>query len=277
MADEGLEIIGSSAPVADASPTPAPTPVVEAAPTPSTTPEPAAPTAHAEPTLLESIKRDAPKPADKPADAKPVEAKPADKSVEAPKPADKAPEPAEKPVEPVVEAPVNYDFKFADRVIPQAEKVAAFTEFAREMKMTPEQAQKAVGYFNDAATAFVEQQERAQIDAFTETRKGWRNGVMSDPELGGSGHMTAMKAVARIRDENVSSAPVGSPRWEKELAEFDDFCRYTGGGDHPALLRLLHNVAAKLDEPKLPPPNPKPVPNGKAPSNSLYKQPASRQ
>jgi hypothetical protein len=274
MADEGLEIIGSPAPVADASPAPAPPPVVEAAPAPAS--EPAAPTAHAEPTLLESIKRDAPKPADKPADPKPVE-KAAEKPVEAAKPADKTPEPTEKPVEPVVEAPVNYDFKFAEGIVPQAEKVAAFTEFAREMKMTPEQAQKAVGYFNDAATAYRADVERNQIDTFTETRKTWRNGVMSDPELGGSGHMTAMKAVARIRDENVSSAPVGSPRWEKELAEFDDFCRYTGGGDHPALLRLLHNVAAKLDEPKLPPPNPKPVPNGKAPSNSLYKQPASRQ
>lgn len=276
MADNGLEITGSPAltsPGVDVTPAAAPVPAVEPVVTAApTAPEPA-PTAHSEPTLLESLRDAAKAPDAKPAETateKPVEAK------AEPKVDEKAPETAEKPAEPVVEAPVSYEFKFADNVAPQAEKVAAFTEFAREMKMTPEQAQKAVDYFNDAATSFVQQQEKAQTDAWNDTRREWRNQIMADAEFGGAGFQTSSRAVARMRDELASSAPVGSPRYQREMAEFDNFCRYTGGGDHPALWRLLHNAAAKLDEPKMAPPNPKPVPgNGQRPSNSLYKQPSS--
>ena len=89
---------------------------------------------------------------------------------------------------------------------------------------------------------------------------------------------TAMRAIARMRDMSVSDATPGSKQYEKDHAEYNDFLRVTGAGDHPSYLKQLHRFARYLDEPKLPPPNPKPVPgNGQRPSNSLYKPTAPRQ
>ena len=88
---------------------------------------------------------------------------------------------------------------------------------------------------------------------------------MADPILGGSGHQTAMGAIARMRDRFVAEA---------DRPAFETFLRVTGAGDHPQFLKLLHNVSRAYDEPALPPPNPKPTPtNGQPPKkgmSSLY-------
>jgi hypothetical protein len=253
------------APVVDAAPAPV---AIEAAPAPVVQ-HPAE-----VPTLLEGLTNEAPKTEAAPAETEKVEAapaeKPADKPVEAKTEVKVEPE-AEKPVEAAPEPPVEYKFEFAENVKPQADKVAAFTDFAREHKLTPEAAQKAMGFFNEAASAFVAQQQEAQIKAWNDTRTEWRNKAMADAEIGGAGHTTAMRAIARMRDLSVSDAIPGSKQYETDLAEFNDFLRITGAGDHPAYLKQMHRFARYLDEPKLPAPNPKPTPtNGQRPSTGFY-------
>ena len=104
-----------------------------------------------------------------------------------------------------------------------------------------------------------------QYEVFNETRRGWVTEVLADPVLGGSGHNTAMGVIARMRDRFVSDA---------DMPAFKQFLEVTGAGDHPQFLRLLHNVGRALDEPALPPPNPKPTPNNGQPPkkgmSSLY-------
>ena len=106
-----------------------------------------------------------------------------------------------------------------------------------------------------------------QYRIFNNTRREWVNEVLSDPQLGGSGHQTAMGAIARMRDQFVSEA---------DRPAFEQFLRVTGAGDHPQFLKLLHNVSRFYDEPPLPPANPKPTPtNGLPPKRgmqSLYNQ-----
>ncbi len=100
-----------------------------------------------------------------------------------------------------------------------------------------------------------------QHRVFAETRQSWAKQVLSDPEIGGSGHQTAMGAIARMRDLLVS---------EGDRPKFEEFLRVTGAGDHPQFLKLLHQAARYYDEPTLPPPNPRPPPgNGARPTRRL--------
>jgi hypothetical protein len=235
------------------------------------------------PTLLESFK--APKepgPAEKAApEVKPVQTKPVEKVVEEKVEAKPEDKPAEvKPSEPETPNPIDfnsYKFEFAEHVKPQAEKVKAFTEFALENKLSPEAAQKAVSYFNEAASAFVAEQQRQQIQAWNETRSGWRTSALADPMIGGAGHQHAMGVIARTRDMLISDAQPGTKQYDADAKEVEDFLRITGAGDHPAFLRMLYRAGHRLDEPRMVTARPEPTKtNGIRPSNSLYAPPRGR-
>lgn len=261
-------------------------PVVEApaAPAPVETVVAPAPTAPVEapkhpseiPTLLESLKAPGAEVAKveiKPTETSAVEVKPVEAKVEV-KPDGEEPKTEEPKAENAAENPIEWDtfkFEFADNVKPQDDKVAAFTEFARENNLTPQAAQKAVGYFNEAATAFVAEQARQQVQVWNDTRGEWRKQVLADPMIGGAGHLSAMGVVARVRDMTISDAQPGTPQYEKDAKEVEDFLRITGAGDHPAFLKILYRAGARLDEPRQPTIPPSPTKNnGKRPSNSLY-------
>ena len=115
---------------------------------------------------------------------------------------------------------------------------------------------------------------REQQRVFSETRQGWRNEIKSDPELGGSGYETNMKAVARMRDMLVP---------KEHRASFDKFLRVTGAGDHPEFIRVLLRAAKFYDEPAPNPPGPgfKPPadigrkPGGDGRRSTLYDHPNS--
>lgn len=259
-------IIAPADPVAAASPGQAasPAPVVE---TPSAagavvTAEPVAAleTPVVEPSLLEKFdaeKKGDPKRADKPADP----AKPA----EAAKPGD-----PEKPAEASPELPkVEYKYDLPETIKMDDAQKGEFTSALDKFRADPAGgAQGLIDLHNKALQSFAEQSTANQYKVWNDTRAEWRTKVMADPELGGSGHQTAMGAIARMRDLLVG---------EKEAPAFEDFLRATGAGDHPAFLRMLHNAARYFDEPALPPPGAKPSPNnGKPPGRGrLYDHPTS--
>lgn len=281
MADENAPVVENPGPapsqVAQVEAPAAPQPVAGASaspePSPAPTPAPDAPKHPSEtPTLLETMKAPAePGPAKEEAKA-PEPEKPADpanvpEKVEA-KPEDKKPE---EPKAPEVETPVEYKFEWSEHVKPEAEKVEAFTALAREAKMTPEQAQKAVGMFNDAASAYKAEQSRNQIETWNNTRADWRKQALADPMIGGSGHMHAMGVIARTRDMIVSDAQPGTPQYESDAKAVDEFLRVTGAGDHPVFLKMLYRAGGRLDEPRMITAVPQPTKtNGQKPNSSLY-------
>lgn len=118
-----------------------------------------------------------------------------------------------------------------------------------------------------------------QHKAFNDTRDGWNKDWAADEQIGGSGYQTALKAIARMRDQFVSADVPGTPKYQADLKSFEEFLRITGAGDHPAFGRFLHNVAQAFDEPPLPPHNPQPLKNnGQRPGSRrerMYDHPSS--
>jgi hypothetical protein len=124
-----------------------------------------------------------------------------------------------------------------------------------------EGAQALIDLHEKQMQAYADHLIREQHRVFNETRQGWSKAVLSDPEIGGAGHQTSMGAIARMRDLFVP---------EKDRAEFEQFLRVTGAGDHPSFLKMLHQAARFYDEPGMPPPNPRPPPsNGARPARRL--------
>ena len=273
----------SPAVAAPAAPSPGPVAVATepapAAPVVAEKPAEKVPHPAERPTALELAgrKKDEPKAEAKPAD-KAAEAKPADKP-EGDKPAEAKPEaePAKAEAEPDF-ATLEYNYKFPDNIKADKAAVDEWTSFARDFKIPPESAQKAVDMFNraatDFATAYDKQQTERQFQVWNDMRSEWTKQRLADPILGGNNAPIVEKAAARMRDEYVSDAPVGSERFKREHAQFDEMLRVTGAGDHPALWRFLRNMAVKLDEPRAPAPGGKPTPyNGrKSGASSLYRE-----
>lgn len=207
------------------------------------------------------------KPADAPAEAKPDGEKPAEKKAEA-KPEEK---PAEKPVEakppeavPEKVAPeaVAYAYELPETLKLDDATKGQFHGALDAFRADPEKgAQGLINLHNKTMQQFADNLRTEQYRVFNETRRGWQNEVLADPEIGGAGHQTAMGAIARMRDLLVT---------EKDRPAFEEMLRITGAGDHPQFLKILHNAARFMDEAPLPPPNPKPAPNnGKPPARGM--------
>ena len=181
-----------------------------------------------------------------------------------------SPAATDKPVE--APAEVKYEFKLPETIAPDHPRMGEFTTLLQEHKLPVEAGQKMIelasGMMADYAQHLLEQ----QISTFNETRKGWRTDVMADPELGGSGHRTALAAIARMRDLLVSSARPGTKQYDRDVKQFQEWDAITGASDHPALLRILKNAARLFDEPQHEnlPQNIKPNPKAMQSRNGLY-------
>lgn len=288
--DGGPLPVPALAPIVEAAASPpaaAPAPVVAvpaaAEPAPiapaAAAPVPEVPKATAEkPTLLQKFDDDqkAKEPVAEPAkpDAKPAPT------------AEAKPEGEPKPVEPIKPEPIAYEYAVPETVkLDDAMKQEFHGALDAFRQDPPKGAQGLVDLHNKAMEQFASTLAADQRRLFGETRDGWAKDVMSDQQIGGAGHQTAMKAIARMRDRLVPKSmmeprkfPDGSPR----ASEFDEFCSYTGAGDNKVFLRILHNAARYFDEPGLPPENPQPPPdNGRNPrqrgARVLYDNPRSSQ
>lgn len=206
----------------------------------------------------------------KPAEPAKVEAKPEAKAPDEKK-ADAAAGDA-KPVEPVVPAAVDYKYELPASIKLDDMHRTELHSVLDAYRADPSNVQPLIDLHNKTMEDFAAQTRREQYKVFNETRAGWRKEVLADEEIGGSGHQTAMGAIARMRDLFVP---------EKDRPAFDEFLRVTGAGDHPSFLRMVHNSARYFDEPAPPPPNPKPSPSngakpGKGGVRDLYTHPTSR-
>jgi hypothetical protein len=226
-------------------------------------PQPAEPAASV-PTLLETFdKEKADKEAAKTAEAKPAEPaeKPAEPAVKTPQ-AQAPDKPGDAPPAPVALAPVEYKYTLPETIqlddALRTEVHSAFDHFRADPSAG---AQELINLHEKQMRQFAEFMASEQQRIFKETRQNWQKQILADPEIGGSGHQTAMGAIARMRDLFVP---------EKERPAFDEFLRATGAGDNPAFMKMLHQAARYYDEPTLPPANPRPTStNGQRPSRRL--------
>lgn len=295
MADEAENAVAPAA-TPDAAPAAAaPEPVVSAAPEPAAAAEPAAAVAApeapiSEPTLLEGVKapgtEDAPAAdADKAAEAAPAaDAKPAEVKADPAKPegdkpaeaaADKPADPVAEPVKPAVE-PLDYKYELPETLKLDDTQRGELHGAIDAYRADPSNLQPLVDYHNQRMTQYAEHLGREQYRVFNETRKGWRDEVLADPEIGGAGHHTAMQAIARMRDTFASSHEPGTAEHAADLADFDAFLRMTGAGDNKIFLKMMHRFAQFADEPRMITAEIKPAPQPKMKGGSpLYDHPNS--
>lgn len=288
-ADKPVESAPAAVPVAD----PAPAAVdAGAAPAAETGQAKAAPVA--EPTLLETAAAAA-QTTDKPADGaaaeaeKPAGDKPADKPAEEAKPAGDNPQetdktegekPAEaagdKPAEAAVKPePVDYKYELPETLkmddAIKGDVHSAFDAFRAD----PANAQPLIDLHARMLTEGIKAEQDRQWDFFNDTRKTWRQAVMADEVIGGSGHQTAMTAIAQMRDTFASDHKPGTAEHAADLQAFDGMLRATGVGDHPVFLRMMHRVSQVYGEPGIGPTDIKPAPV-KQGGKVLYDNPRSK-
>jgi hypothetical protein len=145
---------------------------------------------------------------------------------------------------------------------------AATNLFAAD-NLPQERAQAYVDFHIAEMQRYAAAQAQQHHDQFANMRADWVKQVLADPEMGGNGHQTAMTSIAMARDLFVSAHPQTSEQYQREMAEFNDFLRITGAGDHPAFNRLMLNVARKWQEPAAPAITFKPPPDiGRRPNGA---------
>ena len=252
-----LPAVDQPATAAIAAPAP-PAAVEPPSPQPAPSPEP-----ERTPTLLEKFdaEKAAEKPVEKPAEAPKTAdaAKPAEpakdaakepKAAEAPKPAEgEKPAEAAKPAEPAKLEPVEYKYTLPETLkIDDARKTELHTALDEFRTNPAEGSQKLIDLHNKAMTEYAEQTRRDQFKTFNDTKAGWETNWLADPEIGGAGHRTALKAIARVRDDFVSSAQQGTPKYQQDWKDFNEFLAITGAGSHPAFARLMHNLSGYVTE-----------------------------
>jgi ElaB/YqjD/DUF883 family membrane-anchored ribosome-binding protein len=267
------------APAAEAVVTEAAPVVVEPAPEVAAVPEKA-------PSLLE----EAASPADEAApktEAKPEEAKPTEAKEE--KPAEEKPVEVEAKTEeaateevvvekPVLE-PVEYEYVVPENIVMDDARKAELHTALDAFRADPKTGATALlDLHNQTIAEYAQHTSNEQHRIFNEQVEAWRTQSMGDEQFGGAAWKTSSKAIARARDAFVSRHPFGSDEYKAERQEFINMLDYSGVGNHPAMLRMLHNVARFVDEPA--PPiigDVKQVPErGKRSGNPLHDNPRSQ-
>ena len=251
VAEAALAAMGDAAPS---------TPTPESAPAP--TEAPSVPLHTETESLLEGAAKLDPIPTEAPSETPAPTPAPSEAPGETP-----APSPA--PTEAPATEPAKYEFQLPEGVTADQESMTAYTGLLAENGISSEVGQKLIDMHIATIQQYANNSLAEQHKAFAEVRKGWREQVLADEEIGGAGHQTAMSAIARMRDLFV-------PKEEK--AAFDEFLRITGAGDHPAFLKAFHRAARFFDEPSVPAQRGSPPPQPKTPANRravLYDHPTS--
>ena len=128
----------------------------------------------------------------------------------------------------------KFDLKLPEGSHLDAGAVEKHTARAKELKLTPEQAQADLNRESELLKTYVEGQQ-AQLAKTVDT---WVEEAKKDPEIGGEGFAksaeTAMRVVNRF----------GTEEFKKALNE-------TGLGNHPELIRVLTRIGRAMTEDQL--------------------------
>ncbi len=125
-------------------------------------------------------------------------------------------------------SPDNYEFKAPEGREFDATVLEQFSEVAKELKLSQDDAQKVI---DKLAPALVEKQQRVLAEA----RNEWVNSVKSDQEFGGE-KLTENLAVAKKALD-----AFGTPELSKLLNE-------SGLGDHPEIIRAFYRAGKAISE-----------------------------
>lgn len=139
--------------------------------------------------------------------------------------------------EPAPEPPLTYEgLKWPGDVAPEGEAFKPYAEVFGKHKVSQEAVQEIIELYAG--------QQQRQVEAlrsqYDEVRAGWVDQFKNDPEIGKNRSDTTLMRAAEIRDRFGGT--------KAQVQELKDVLGMTGAGDHPAVIRLLNNVAKALGE-----------------------------
>ncbi|MBU0522700.1 MAG: peptidase [Gammaproteobacteria bacterium] len=131
-------------------------------------------------------------------------------------------------------APEAYaDFTLPEGMDMDAEVLGEFKEFAKELNLPQDKAQKIVDFQTKLATKQAEEYQAA----VTKQKEDWAAAVKNDPELGGEKYEksveSAVKVIQAFGDEGLKN-----------------LLNTTGLGNNPALFKFCHRVSQAISEDK---------------------------
>lgn len=153
-------------------------------------------------------------------------------------------------------APEKYEaYKLPEGFEMNETQTTEVNKLFKDLNLPQEAAQKLVDYYAKASADAA----KANADLYESTRKGWRDSVLADTELGGK--INEVKATVSSALDTLGDA--------KLAGEFRAAMDLTGAGDHPAFVKAFYKLAQKLTEGK-------PVDAGK-PSTEGQRRPGAPQ
>lgn len=123
-------------------------------------------------------------------------------------------------------APETYEFKAPEGQIFDAEFLKAYSETAKELNLTQENAQKLI----DKVGPVMEKQQQAKIDGI---RNGWAEASKTDKEFGGT-NLEANLGIAKTALDKF-----GTP-------ELKELINTSGLGNHPELIRFFYRAGKAI-------------------------------
>src|SRR6185437_7889894 len=117
--------------------------------------------------------------------------------------------------------------------------------------------QKLVDLYVNEVQGLGQRLQQRQVEIWNDQNAAWKDEVRGDPELGGNRIATTLNTCGSVIEQYG-----GTPQ---QIAELRQAFNATGAGNHPAVVRLLHNIGKALGEGRpVPAQKPAPAPVGKA-------------
>lgn len=136
-----------------------------------------------------------------------------------------------------VETPVipeKYDLKLSDGSQLDSAYLEKFSSFAKEKKLTQEQAQEFLGREEMALKSYADK----QAQEFEQLKTQWVSDVKNDPEIGGEAFTKNVELAHRALEK------FGTQKFIEELNQ-------TGYGNHPELVRIFSRIGKLISEDKM--------------------------
>ncbi len=127
----------------------------------------------------------------------------------------------------------------------EASAVERMTTFAKDGKLAPETAQKALEWTHAEILAH----EQRKVTDYKAKVTGWEQTVKTDKELGGEHHTRTLTRVKAVMDR------FGNPELTKAFQD-------TGFGNYPALVRFVDAIGAAMEADAIPKPGASVQPDG---------------
>ena len=133
-------------------------------------------------------------------------------------------------------APEKYeDFKVPEGFALDTEAATEFNALAKAGNLSQSYSQKLVDFY----IKLQQQMNNAPAEFYETKQNEWKSAINSDPEIGGSKWNGTRASIGRLFDS------LGDAKMTDAFREAMD---YTGAGNHPAVVKFLARVAARLTE-----------------------------